>query len=435
MFKRPIFVLLVILILSIVFVDSFLPTVFLSNHYIKHLPQTQTFKYLITDSPKQTPKTYSYTAKIISYYDPATSKWESTKGKIKIYIPQKDSANKENKILQYGDVIVSSDNLQPIRNFDSLSSFNYVRYMRRQRIYHQVFIHKFELIDSNKGNKFISYAKKTNLLLKNRIQQTTMGKEQKNIAVALLLGDKRDLDKEIRQQFNTSGLAHILCVSGLHIMLIVFAVSSLLKYILPCTETFVYIRNIITVILCWVIAFVVGLTPSALRVATMLSVLTLSKFTYLNDDRCNVLAVTAFVFLVIDPLLLFNISFQLSFLAVLGLLTLFPFVYNKVKLRYKHPFKWINPLLANISATTSAQILCLPVIIINFSRFPILFLVSNLIVIPLMQIILVSLIVMLVVSDIPLVNNCVNWLCNFELSFLLNTAAVTDRITSWIFRL
>ncbi len=429
MIKRPIIIPLLIFITIIILVDIFLPTIFIRDHYIKYINQTTTFKYLIIDTPTETPKTYSYTAKIIAYKDLSTNLWHKTNGKIKIYISKTNQEDIQNRILNYGDVIIINNNLLPIRNFDSTSSFDYARYMRHKRIYHQVFAKDFVFCESNQGNKIIAIAIKTNLWLKNRIQRTNMQIDQKNLAIALLLGDKKDLSRNIRQHFNISGLAHILCVSGLHIMLIVSAFSFVLKKVLPFGLNSVYIRNIIMVLLSWIMAFIVGLTPSALRVATMISLLTLSKFTSLNGDKTNILLVTAFIFLCFDPLVLFNISFQLSFLAVLGIVSLSPYMKNFFNERLKTENSLLKSLLSNAITTTSAQVFTFPIILINFGRFPLFFLITNLIVIPFLQLILVSIIVLIVFVDIPLLNTILGYICNLEMSLLLSIASITDKLT------
>lgn len=433
MFKRPVSVLLLIYILLIIIADSFLPVVFLRNHYIKHLFEADKFRYRIVDTQKETEKYYSYTAKIISYFDKKNNKWEKTCGKIKVYIAKDIDGRLKQTELHYGDEIISGDKLVPLRNTASPSSFNYVRYMRHKRIYHIVFMRDFDVSASDRGNKIVTNAKKINMFLKKRLQSSNMGSRQKNLATALLLGDKKDMDKSVRQQFNTSGLAHILCVSGLHIMLIINAFSYLIKYVLPKNKTGVYIRNVFVLLFCWTVAFIVGLTPSALRVAVMLSLLTLSKFTSLDNDRINTLFVTAFIFLCCDPWLLFNISFQLSFLAVFGLLTIRPLLDNMMKRTKIADIPLIKKIFSNMITTVSAQSFCFPVIIYNFSDFPVMFLITNLVIVPLMQIILVSLIIFLFVADVPLLGGIFTSLCNAEMSFMMYVASLADKITLHIF--
>ncbi|MBP3253010.1 MAG: ComEC/Rec2 family competence protein [Bacteroidales bacterium] len=425
MFRYPVAILLAVLITATAVVDTFLPAVFSGKHYINQYPAQKTFKYLITDNCKDSKNFRAYEAKIISYYDSTLQQWSATKGKIKLYVAKRDSNLQNTPVLKYGDVIVSSDRLLPVSNYDS--TFNYVRYMKHKRIYHICFVRSFSLTDSNQGNKIINAAKLSNAYLHKRLEKTSMGINQKNLAAALLLGDKQDLDKQIRNQFNTSGLAHILCVSGLHIMLIISFLSFLLKYILPAGLTFVYIRNALLVLTCWIIAFIVGLTPSAMRVALMLTLFIISRFVNLNSNPLNLLLTVAFVFLCFDPLLMYNLSFQLSFLSMAGILILKPILQGYVLRLTKPKRRFFQRIISDAAASTSAQLAVMPVLIMDFHAFPVMFLITNLIVLPLMQIILISLIIMLVFADIPLVCNAVEWVCNAEMSLLMFIASAFDK--------
>lgn len=425
--KRPIILPLLIIIIAIILAEYFLPVIILDNHYSKHTQQSDCFEYLIIDNKKETPKCYSYTAKVIGYYDYKDKSFKKCKGKIKLYI-LKDIADKlPTQDLQYGDILVSKNKMMPINNTNQIP-FNYKRYMRHQRIYDNVFLSSYELVDTGKGNPIIRLAKQTNLKLQNRINQTSMKKDNKSLAKAMLLGDKNDLPIEVRQSFNISGLAHILCVSGLHIMMIISAFVYVIKILLPKKKISIYITNLISILLAWSIAFIVGCTPSSMRVAFMVTMLIASKFTTLNNDRLNILLVTAFVFLLFDPLLLFNISFQLSFLAMLGIITLQRPLYNILG---KHIHRFCpNLIISNASTTTASQIFTLPVIVINFSRFPVFFLLTNLIVVPFMQIILISLLVLLIVADITPLEYIASKLCDLQLSILLFIAHFTDMLTN-----
>lgn len=428
MLKRPIVIPLIALILLTLLVDALFPTIILRNHYTKHLDQSNIFKYLIIDSPKECPETYSYLAKIIGFYDTATARWLPTDGKIKIYIKKNNVHEAENKLLNYGDVIVSSADITPIKNFPN-SGFNYVRYMRHKRIYDQTFINSYQIIAANQGNKLIALAKQTNKTLQSTIQSTAMGDDQKDLACALLLGNKKDLAPNIRSQFNTSGLAHILCVSGLHIMLIILAINFIIKALLPRTKLFFIMRKAVCIFICWAIAFIVGLTPSAIRVAVMLCLLIASNLLIFTEDRLNILYITAFIFLCFDPLVLFNISFQLSFLAVLGLIVVRPYLMERFSPNIWRKSYFTQGIVSNIFATTSAQVFTLPIILVNFGKFPVMFLLSNLIVVPLMQLILISLIALLIFSSVPQIQPLLTDICNTEMTFLLSAARLFDTLT------
>lgn len=426
MFKRPIILPLLILILSIILVDAFLPTFFLKNHYSKHLEESSCFKYLILNSGKKTDHGTNYTAKVIDYYDYDNRLWKSTCGKVKLFVP-----NKIQQKFVYGDVVVSTDKLKSIENYSS--HFNYKRYMRHQRIYHQVYINSFRRIQQNKGNFIIRIAQRTNDYLKERMEYSGLSKDESSLAIAMLLGDKNEMNPEIRSAFNVSGIAHILCVSGLHIMLILMSINWLLKIFLHNSLKSFNIRIYSLVILSWIIALIVGLTPSAVRVAFMLSILLLCKKTPLTSDRLNTLLVVGFFLLVLDPLSLFNISFQLSFLSLLGIILFKPIISNWIFRFNISEHNIYKKFVGNISTTTAAQCFCLPIILIDFNRFPVFFLITNLIVIPLMQIILISLIVFLIFVDVPLLNTALSFFVGIEMDFLIFIAKGTDALTTLIF--
>ena len=429
--KRPILFPLLVLIAVILVADAFLPTIFIRNHYSKH-PEASCYKYLILDEGKITKKGnhVSYDARIVNWYDTKLRVWKNCTGDIKIYLPRFNEDSLEYPLLDYGDIISSSDTLIQLTNFSE--EFNYVRMMRHKRIYHSAFINSWRVVDTNQGNPIIRISKHINKELKDRLFYSGLDKENRGLAVAMLLGDKKELNPDIRQAFNTSGLAHILCVSGLHIGIIVLAFYSLLGMFFYGTYQREKILIWLCILLVWCLDFIVGLTPSATRVAVMFTWLQISKLYIGFYDSKNSLLLLAFCSLVYNPLLLFNISFQLSYLAVLGILI---FVYplkNLVFGKNIQNSKFLNSLANILCASTSAQIFTFPIVLITFGYFPIFFLLSNLIVLPFLQIILSSLVVLLVVVDIPLLGDLIAWVCNLEMDFLVFVAKYTDYLSSLI---
>lgn len=416
--KRPVIFLLSVLVLTIIIVDSFLPIIFLRNHYTKH-PEATCYKYLILDNGKQTRKGnhISYNAKVINWYDNSSRLWKNCKGEIKIYQPRFDEEGLENKPFSYGDVVSSSDEMLPISNFSE--KFNYVRYMKHQRIYHSVFVNHWRVVETNQGNFFVRISKKINERLHDRVLFSGMKKETAQLAVAMLLGDKTEMNSDIRQSFNAAGLGHILCVSGLHIGILMIFFTYILSLLIPNINNRIYIINWTSIVIVWILNAIVGFTPSATRVAMLLTILYLCKMYMLYYDRINVLLVLAFISLVFKPYLLFNISFQLSYLAVLGIFICVPYL-EKWRMKKQSRMKpFVNKLLANLSMTTSAQVFTLPITLVNFGYFPVFFLVSNLIVLPILQLSLISLIALLIFVDVPLLSNVIAFCCDVELQFII----------------
>ena len=421
MIKRPIIIPLIFLILGIIIVDCFVPVFFVNDHYSSHFDKAESFRYLITDNYKPKKNWTTYEAKVVEYFD--GNSWQKTKGKVLI------NFSKDSEVLSYGDVIECKESMRRIKNFAGLD-FDYQKYMNHKRLYHNVYCKDYKIINHNQGNTIIKWAKNTNENLKNRILSSNISQRNANLAISLLLGDKSKLDLDIKNSFSVTGIAHILCVSGLHIGLILAFIQLITKFICLFGLRFYYFRQILLVIIAWVIALIIGCTPSALRVALMFTIFTLSKNLPIQTNPLNTLYCTAFLLLIADPLLLFDISFQLSFLAVLGILICVPII-DKFLLKYKTK-SYFKPIIQNITVSFSAQAFTAPIIIYKFKTFPILFLLTNVIVIPFLGLILISIILLVVFADIGFLNYVLSFVVEIELTCLTSIAKFIEILTKAI---
>lgn len=401
--------------------DSFVPVFFVNDHYSAHFDKATSFRYLITDNYKPKKNWTVYEAKVIEYFDGNT--WQKTKGKVLINLP------KDSEDLNHGDIVESKEKMQRIKNFADLD-FDYQKYMNHKRLYHNVYCKDFKVINHNQGNKIIKWAKNANQSLKNRIKSSKISEQNANLAISLLLGDKSKLDLDIKNSFSTTGIAHILCVSGLHIGLILGFIQLITKFICLFGLRFYYLRQILLVIIAWAIALIIGCTPSALRVALMFTIFTISKNLPIQTDSLNTLYCTAFFLLIANPLILFDISFQLSFLAVLGILICVPII-NKFLSKHKTK-SYFKPIIQNATVSLSAQTFTMPIIIYNFKTFPILFLLTNVIVIPFLGLILISIILLIVFADINFLNALLSFVVEAELDILIAIAKFIETLTKAI---
>lgn len=418
MFKRPIIIPLIFLIIGIIIVDCFVPVFFVNEHYSSHFDKATAFRYLITDNYKPKKNWTTYEAKVVEYFD--GNSWQKTKGKVLI------NFSKDSEVLSYGDVIECKESMRRIKNFAGLD-FDYQKYMNHKRLYHNVYCKDYKIINHNQGNTIIKWAKNTNENLKNRILSSNISQRNANLAISLLLGDKSKLDLDIKNSFSITGIAHILCVSGLHIGLILGFIQLITKFICLFGLRFYYLRQILLVVIAWAIALIIGCTPSSLRVALMFTIFTISKNLPIQTDSLNTLYCTAFLLLITDPLLLFDISFQLSFLAVLGILICVPIAKNLLS---KHNTKGIfKPIIQNATISLSAQAFTAPIIIYNFKTFPILFLLTNIIVVPFLGFVLISIIILILFTDIPLLNEIISFIVEVELDVLIAIAKFVENLT------
>lgn len=418
MIRRPVVIPLLVLICGIVLAEAFLPTFILREHYSRHLDTARCFRYLVKTDNGESGKFRSYVATASQYFD--GNAWHKTAGDVVIYL-----SKEEIPPLFYGDEVESDAEPQRIRNFE-VSTFDYAKYMRRKRLYHNVFIRDCALRHGKKTGGIMFLAAKCRRAITQRIESSALSEKNAALAASLLLGNRKGLDKEVKVSFSVAGLSHLLCVSGLHIGLIIAMFDILLKNLHFLGLRGFYLRRLLLVLLSWTVAFLVGCTPSALRVALMLTLTILTGTTAYRSDRLNVLFVTAFLLLLFNPLLLFDLSFQLSFLAVGGIFTIMPKADRFIE---SHVPRGLKTLCRNASLTMSAQLFTLPIVVLRFHNLPLLSLFANLIAVPLIGATLFTIIMLVVFASTPYLGEVIALIANLELSLLQTLAQTTESLT------
>ena len=206
--------------------------------------------------------------------------------------------------------------------------------------------------------------------------------DQYAVLAAMTLGDKSAMTKATRELYSKTGASHVLALSGLHLGIIYM----LLSYLMPGRRR--WWGRLLLVLAIWAFALLTGLSTSLVRSATMISLYAVFSVRGGRMSSINVLAFAALVMLLINPRTLFDIGFQLSFMAVLAILLVMPLTEHFVSAEYlqKHPL--IRWLWGMVAVSTAAQIGVAPLIAYYFGRFSTYFLLTNLIVIPAVTVIL-----------------------------------------------
>lgn len=301
---------------------------------------------------------------------------EQKQGKVHLYIRKESLLDKP---LKYGDKIALNQSpfrLPPPKN---PYEFNYMEYMAGRNIYFQQFVDVEQIKVIGLGSPYSIMA--WCLSLRNHfgslIEKHVKGKQETAIAKALILGIRDGLDQDIKRSYSASGAMHVLAVSGLHVGIIIVIISFLLRPIAK-NKAGKIISSMISIIFLWVFAFVTGLSPSILRAVTMFSVIIIGQMFYSRPSIYNSLALSAFVLLFYNPNFLFSVGFQLSYIAVLGIVYIYPLIHNS--------YTFDNWLLEKMWAITclsiAAQLATFPLTLYYFHQFPVYFLISNLLVIP-----------------------------------------------------
>jgi ComEC/Rec2-related protein len=220
--------------------------------------------------------------------------------------------------------------------------------------------------------------------------------QELGIAQALILGDKSLLDNEIRNAFTATGSMHILAVSGLHIGLILQLILALIK--LGARWVNRSTALLFVILLLWFYALMTGFSPSVIRAVFMFSVLTWTQWKGLQTSSINSLFFTAFIIVLWKPMYLFDIGFQLSYLAMLGIFLFYP----KISSIYKPESKILYYLWEGTAIGFAAQVATTPLTLYYFHQFPNYFAIANLGLMGLSSIVLGAGIFILVTHKIPL---------------------------------
>lgn len=277
--------------------------------------------------------------------------------------------------LTYGDELIIPAKVTEVAAPYNPAEFDYRSWLAAQNIYHQVYLKQAQLTKTNRdlGNPIIAYA----LVLRAKQVQyyRKLLKDDDAFAVAstLILGYRADLSQETLSTYSKTGTIHALSVSGMHVGLIYLVLNWMLQY-LDRNKLLKLFKVVLIVVLIWFYALLTGFSPSVLRSAIMLSAFVIAKSFNRQSNSYNIISFAALCLLVYDPFLIWDVGFQLSFLAVLGLIYLQPKIQN-----WWHPkSQWIGKLWEAIAMSLAAQFITYPLSIYYFHQFPIYFLMSNL---------------------------------------------------------
>ena len=251
-----------------------------------------------------------------------------------------------------------------------------------------------------------------------------LGFQGDNLAVlsALTVGDKENLSEDMRETYSIAGASHVLALSGLHIGLLSTLFLFFFSFLWKRWAAFKPLGFFLVILFLWAFAFLTGLSSSVVRSVIMFSLLVVSRLQSEKLLSLNTLAATAFLMLLYNPLWLFDVGFQLSFVAVVSILLIQPKLYSLLSVRRCIP-RYVWGLL---TVSVAAQIGTAPLVIFYFSRFSTHFLLTNLWVIPMVTLILYSAVLMLILTPFPFLQSGCG-LCSAECS---EQSSLLDRRTA-----
>ena len=237
------------------------------------------------------------------------------------------------------------------------------------------------------------------------------------VCSALLIGFNDLLDDDLLSAYASSGALHVLSVSGLHVGLI-FVILQRLIFIPDNKKNLNLFKQLLILLLIWFYAMLTGLSPSVLRSATMISIIIIAKQLGRDNYMLNTTLASALLLLLINPFSITEVGFQLSYLAVIGIVYL-----NQRLVTVLYPSSILmNQAWQLTSVSLCAQLVTFPLGILYFNQFPNLFLISNLLVIPISTGIIWVSVGATILSALPFMSSLVfySWKITFVLTFLMN---------------
>jgi competence protein ComEC len=279
-----------------------------------------------------------------------------------------------------------------VRRGGQLGDFDYGMYLRRQGIAGSCWANRrnWQVIGHEEDRSLLTIAKRCQYRLHEQYRQMGIEGKELGILSALTLGYRENLDKDVQRSFSVSGAMHVLAVSGLHTGIVWGIVVWLLTlggWFKPLWEEKWkrWLLNIIAIVLIWMYAFVTGLSPSVMRSALMLSFWALSGLLEKQISRWNPLFSAAMIILIINPLALWSVSFQLSFAAVAGIMLIGQKMQRSISLKGRM-LQYVGGLML---VSVAAQIATMPLTMHYFGQTSNYFALTNLVVIPMAGVLLV----------------------------------------------
>ena len=295
-------------------------------------------------------------------------------------------------VFEIGNILQIKTTLQKNSPPNNPDQFDYSKYLENKQIFAQLYADTDEIrINTEMEKNIWYYASKLRSKIIRNLEKSDFHKTELNVAIALILGQQQDISPEIIRDYQYAGAVHILSVSGLHIGFILLFVTFILKP-LPNTKRGSLFKLIIILSSLFLFGIIAGLAPSVVRSVTMFSFVAIGNHLRRSVNIYHTLLVSILIILLFEPSFLFDVGFQLSYIALFFIIWLQPLLAS-IWLPKNKITKYIWDIL---TVSFAAQIGTLPLSIYYFHQFPGLFFVTNLVIIPLLSIIMVLGVVVMV---------------------------------------
>ncbi len=301
------------------------------------------------------------------------------------------------RTLSPGNILLIHARLRRPRGAQNPMAFDYAEFLKNRGVYYTAFVPSENWKKTGENAHGILYAAlRLRQRLLNVLHENGLSGKEYAVASAVLLGYGQMMDPETEREYQAAGAVHVLCVSGLHVG-IIYLVFGFLFSFLGEKRRGRRIKALLLLTVIWFYALLTGLSPSVWRAAVMISLFIIGENLRRDKDKYNTLAASAFILLAINPLLVYDVGFQLSYAAVFGILLFYRPVYGLLFFKNR-----VADLVWSVMAlSVSAQAGAFPVAAHYFHTFPLYFLLTNLLVFGLAYIVVTLGMLFIIVSPLP----------------------------------
>ena len=327
-----------------------------------------------------------------------------------LYVP------KEEKQLDFKNYYQTKVYINKVESPNNDFQFDYAKYLARKGIYYQSFATD-EILETPKKTLTISEKiRQKRLEILNTIDGSKLPKREREFLKGIILADRTEMDAEMVSDFSKSGLVHFLAISGTHLAIIFWLILYLLKPIFPAK--FRKIPIVLSLLFIWSFTIFIDYGSSVVRSCLMITAYYSFVLLQRKPDLLHAMAIAGFAILIFDTHQVFDVGFQLSFVAVFGIFWL-----NEPILKnLPRPKNKIQDFLFNvISVSLAAQIATLPLVIFYFHQYSFLSIVANVIIVPFSEIIIIFSLLMTVLFAFKLEFSWLSFIYEKLVDFLLKS--------------
>lgn len=324
-------------------------------------------------------------------------------------------------VVEPGQTILVKGRLQPLPVSGNPYGFEYGQYLFRQGVAAQMFVSADSLmvIDATSRADLQGIAAAIRKWSIANFAESGIHGPALELLNAVVLGERSGVDRELNDKFIRSGAIHLLAVSGLHVGIVYLFLNYLFSLFFKSNNS---IRLVFTILLLFFYAFITGFSPSVTRAVLMFSLIQTGRVFLRPVNIFNILALSAFIILLYNPLYLFHAGFWLSHLAVGGIVAFYPVIYGLLSFKFI-VWRWVWSL---ISVSVAAQISTFPLSLWLFGAFPSYFLLTNLLLLPIMAPVLILALLILAGGSIPLVKTILGAPLQELLVYMENTVRFVE---------